>query len=213
MRSSTACKPSSSVAPWTKPPLTPPPASHIEKPRLWWSRPLAPSEVGRAAELAAPDDQRLVEQAAGLQVRQQRGDRTVALLGMVAVLGDVGVVVPGLVVAVIDLDDPDAALDQAAGDQAGVGELAVAVRLARRFGFAGEVERLARLELHAEGHLQRRDAGLERLVVGRALPGDLGSALEQVELLALVGARQMAVAYVANDPVGVDDLLWIWVPW
>src|SRR6266853_1979023 len=29
-----------SVAPTTRPPLTPPPAIHIVKPRLWWSRPL-----------------------------------------------------------------------------------------------------------------------------------------------------------------------------
>ena len=55
---------------------------------------------------------------------EQRGDRPVALLGVVAVAVDVGVVVPGLVVAVVDLHDPHAPLDQPAGDQAGVGELA-----------------------------------------------------------------------------------------
>ena len=39
----------------------------------------------RPAELAAPDDQRLVEQAAGLQVLQQAGDRLVDGAGVVLV--------------------------------------------------------------------------------------------------------------------------------
>ena len=68
---------------------------------------------------------------------EQRGDRPVALLGVVAVVGDVGVVVPGLAVAVVDLRHAHAALDQPAGDQAGVGELALAVQLARRGRLAG----------------------------------------------------------------------------
>ena len=38
---------------------------------------VAPSANGRAAELAGPDDQRVLQQAALLQVREQRGDRLV----------------------------------------------------------------------------------------------------------------------------------------
>ena len=53
----------------------------------------------------------------------------IALLGVVAVVGDVAVVVPGLAVAVVDLHHAHAALHQPAGEQAGVGELAVAVQL------------------------------------------------------------------------------------
>ena len=41
--------------------------------------------VDRAAELAAPDDQRVVEQAALLQVVDQRGGR---LVGVLALAGD-----------------------------------------------------------------------------------------------------------------------------
>ena len=67
----------------------------------------------RAAKLAAPDHQRVVEQAAGLEVAQKRGDGPVALAGMGAVVEDVAVIVPGLVVPVVDLDDANAALDQA----------------------------------------------------------------------------------------------------
>ena len=40
----------------------------------------------RAAELAAPDDQRLVEQAALLEVREQAGDRPVGLAAQLAVV-------------------------------------------------------------------------------------------------------------------------------
>ena len=39
---------------------------------MWWSRPVALGHR-RAAELAAPDDQRVVEHAALLQVLDQRG--------------------------------------------------------------------------------------------------------------------------------------------
>src|SRR5262249_30076713 len=42
---------------------------------------------GRAAELAAPDDQRVVEHPALFQVLEEGGDRLVALPGEVAVVG------------------------------------------------------------------------------------------------------------------------------
>ena len=71
----------------------------------------------RAAELAAPDDQRVVEHAALLQVLDQR--RRAAWSTSLAVpamsLLDVAVVVP---VAVVELDEPHAALGQPAGQQA-----------------------------------------------------------------------------------------------
>ena len=55
------------------PGLTPPPASHMVKASMWWSRPTVSRDLAhrRAAELAAPDDQRVVEQAALLQVLDQ----------------------------------------------------------------------------------------------------------------------------------------------
>ena len=59
----------------------PPPASHIVKPRLWWSRPLPAFGFRRAAELAAPEHERGVEQAAALQVLEQAGDGLVGLGG------------------------------------------------------------------------------------------------------------------------------------
>ena len=80
-----------------------------------------------AAELAAPDDQRLVEQAAALQVLDQAGDRLVGVAGVLGVVGDqVGVGVPVVVVvgaAGIDLDEAHAALDQPPRDQAFAAEV------------------------------------------------------------------------------------------
>ena len=95
--------------------------------------------------------------------------------GVVAMVGDVLVVVPGLVVAVVDLHHAHAALDQPPRQQAGVGELALAVQLARGGRFAADVERLLRLALHAVGHLQRRDAGFELLVAPALFAGAAGS--------------------------------------
>ena len=102
-------------APWVMPPLMPPPAIQIEKPLMWWSRPL-PWAIGRAAELAAPDHQRVVEHAALFQVLDQRGRSLVDLRGgSLDVLLDRAVMVP---VAMVELDEPHAALGQAAGQQA-----------------------------------------------------------------------------------------------
>ena len=105
-----------------------------------WSRPLAALRRRRAAELAGPDDQRLVEQAAGLEILQQRGDRLVDLARLAQRAGvRVVVVVPVLAVAAAgdDLHETHAALDQPAGDQAARAEVArdvvvEAVELSRR---------------------------------------------------------------------------------
>src|SRR5262249_58829212 len=75
-----------------------------------------------AAELAAPDDQSLVQQPAPLQVPEQAGDRPVDGPGVVLVAGlEVAVLVPAVGpddARAEDLDEPHAPLDQAPGDQA-----------------------------------------------------------------------------------------------
>ena len=99
------------------------------------------------AELAAPDDQRLVEQAALLQVLEQAGDRLVGVAGVLGVvLDDVAVGVPVVVVvgaAGVELDEAHAALDQPAGQQALAAEvvgllLVDAVELLRLLGLLVE---------------------------------------------------------------------------
>ena len=72
---------------------------------------------GHAAEFAAPDDQRAVEQAALLEVGQQAGDRHVGFLAAGSVVfGEAAVGVPFVVA--VNLHEPHAALDHAAGEQA-----------------------------------------------------------------------------------------------
>ena len=85
--SSTTFQPISSVLPMIWPPLMPPPAIQRVKANGWWSRPVTSVTAAavlaqrRAAELAQPDDQRRVEQAALLEVLEQGGDRLVGHAG------------------------------------------------------------------------------------------------------------------------------------
>ena len=76
--------------------------------------------VDRPAEFPAPDDERLVEQAALLEVLDQT---PAGLIDILALAGhptrNVGVMVP---VVVIDLNEPYSAFDHPPGLQGGVGE-------------------------------------------------------------------------------------------
>ena len=134
--------------------------------------PRALGVLGRrlAPELAAPHHQRLVEQAALLEVLQQPRDRLVgAARVVVVVLLEVAVRVPvGVVVrpARIDLHEPHASLDQPPREQALAAELlgarvvdAVELLGARTLGI--DIDRLGRGALHAVGELVALDAALE----------------------------------------------------
>ena len=124
----------------------------------------APLRIDRAAELAAPDDQRLVEQAARLQVLYQAVAGLVdvaALVGQAA--GDVGVRVP---VVVVDLHEPHAALDHPPGQQRPCWRTCPACALPRRraakvdSGSLAEVGQLRHARLHAEGQFVLLRSGL-----------------------------------------------------
>ena len=79
---------------------------------------------GRAAELGGPDDDRLIEQAALLQVAQQARDRLVDFGAELASGSSSGRCARPrrCPAAVIDLHEPDAALDKPAGGEATVGQ-------------------------------------------------------------------------------------------
>ena len=126
----------------------------------------------RPAELAAPDDQGLVEHAALLEVLDQGGGAAVDLGGGPAdVALEVAVVVP---VAVIELDEPDAALGQAAGQQAVRGEGAVAplgaVEVEDVLRLVRDVHQLGDARLHPEGRLVGADPGGDLGVVDDLAP-------------------------------------------
>ena len=123
------------------------------------------------AELAAPDDQRALEQAPPLQVVEQAGDRLVGSAAHGGVVGlDVVVGVPAVDVARVELDEPDAALDQPPGQQAAGAELGrppvvQAVEPLGLVGLARQVDGLGGRALHPEGQLVGLDPGLELGVV------------------------------------------------
>ena len=108
---------------WT-PPLMPPPASQIGKAVHVVIAAVAALAHRRAAEFAGPDDERVLEHAALLEVGDEGHAGAVDFLGLEldAVL-HAAVVVP---VLVVELDEAHAALGQPAGEQAVRGERSVA---------------------------------------------------------------------------------------
>ena len=104
----------------------------------------------RATELAAPDDEGVVEEAALFEIAHQGGAR---FLGVVTVLleslGQLVVLIPA---AMKELDDTDAALEKSAR-VAGVAWLAMIldpVHFEHGLGFVGKVHEFGRAGLHAK---------------------------------------------------------------
>ena len=120
-----------------------------------------PLKVRRAAELAAPDDERVVEQAEALQVADQRGTRGVGVLALNLELRvQVAVLVPA---GVEELHETRAALDEAAGHEAVVREAPLpphvrAVHLQHLRRLLAEVSEFRHARLHPVGHLVLGDA-------------------------------------------------------
>ena len=193
------------------PPLTPPPASHIVKPWGLWSRPSPPCARRRAAELAAPHHQRVVEQAACFRSRQQPRDRLIHLAGVVRdgrletiVLVPAARRPPTLIVTTRQRHGND----QPAGDEAhgpilaraspktSTGALRAAALAFRPMPYSSSVFANSRLtssasgrcNLHAEGQLSRGNARCQ-VVPAFTLPGvDLVELTQQVELPACCSA-------------------------
>ena len=121
---------------------------------------------GRAAELAAPDHQHLVEEPALLEVRQKSGNGLVPFRGELAVMSnDVLVVVPRLTRATPYLNESHPALEQAASDQELPRLRARPVQSTNRFGLAADIKGFGGLALHAVSQLERLDPRLERRIV------------------------------------------------
>ena len=137
------------------------------------------------AELAAPDDQRRVEQAAllagrsaapaiGCRSRRRSRRWLSAMLVWPSQLRSFSIA------AGVDLHEAHAALDQPAGDQALLGEVRAlrvveAVELLRSAAVSRvDVERLGGGHLHAVGQLEALDAGRQVRPRRRAVPGAAG---------------------------------------
>ena len=152
----------------------------------------------RAAEFAAPEHERVVEQPALLQVLapgRRRPDRC-PCSSCVRSFVEIAVLVPDFVE---QLHEAHAALDQSPGQQAIVGERRLArlgaVHVENVLRLLGEVHQLRGAGLHAIGHLERVDAR-----------GDFGIA-DHVETLAVeLGSMASSESRwtLASTPRGLD---------
>ena len=155
--------------------------------------------VDGAAELAGPEHQRVVEQAALLEVGDERRLRAVHRGGLLRDLaGEVPVLVPA---AHVELDEPHVALGQAARQQAVGGEAAGlvdvgAVHLERGGALGAEVGEFRHRHLHAVRHLVLRDAGA-RLGV---------QALGELLLVEAGHQVEHAAPVLAGDAVGIAQV-------
>src|SRR5262245_39937915 len=118
------------------------------------------------SHLAAPVDNRGIEQSARLEVLDEGGGRPVHVAARIRQRGaDAAVMVPELI-AGANLDEANAALDQPSGNQAARAELSGgrvvnAVEPLGGDSFAGDVESLAGGDLHARGKFVAGNAGVE----------------------------------------------------
>src|SRR6516225_12408472 len=132
---------------------------------LWMMIPPIALRTGRPAELRSPNDQRVLQHAAPLEVLEQSSNGIVYLIGKgFMVFLDPGVRVPGAAATatVENLYEPDASLHQPAGHQAQLAERACgllieAVKLACCLAFLFQLQGFGDGCLHAEGQFIRFD--------------------------------------------------------
>ncbi len=144
--------------------------------------------VGSAAKLAAPDDERTLQQAALFEVGDERSDGLVHAAHEIAMGAlDIVVAIPR---AIVELHEAHAFLDELAGKEAFAAKgvrrvVADAVEFLGLRVFLGKVERFGHLHLHAKGEFVVVHARGEFVVAGmlRGVRGvDLG---EQVKIAML----------------------------
>ncbi len=118
-----------------------------------------------AAEFAAPDDERVFEHAALLEVLEQRADRLIDVgrPGCAGCPSTIGVMVPA---AGPDLHEAHAALHEAARHEHAARGFGIAVHVADVLRLLVDVEGVGRLGLHFEGELEGLDARFEHCLAG-----------------------------------------------
>ncbi len=165
---------------------------------------------GRGApEFAAPEDEGIFEEAAGLEVGEETGDGFVdfgCVLGVALV--EIAMLVPlDVGIAVGDLDETDAALQETAGHEA----LAAKVfrdRVVDPVEFLGggrfflDLLGFGHGGLHPEGQFEVGELGVERGMITGCRVEPLVHPTEEVELLPLRGRGDPVVADVADLGLG-----------
>ena len=155
--------------------------------------------VRGATELAAPDDEGVVEHAALFEVLDQRSRGLVDISGHLGqLILQAAMVIP---VAVVELDEAHTFLGETTGEQgiAGEGARSIYFRTVTfhdRLTFAREVHEFRDTGLHAVGHLSLADAR-----------GDLGVARGgEVESVKFVRAFEEGLALLAREAFGVAQI-------
>ena len=116
----------------------------------------------------------------------------------------IAVSIPGLSVAVVNLDEADAAFGESASEEAAVGEVSFSVEFACGSGFLLEVEGIGGGELHAEGGFHGFDAGLELVIATGAFDLVAIEASHEFELGSLCGAIGGGIAEEGDKSIGSD---------
>ena len=155
---------------------------------------------GRSAELSTPDDERIFEHPALLQVLQERADRLIALLREAAMIFlDVIMAVPWLARPVPDLHEPHATLDEAPRDEHLPALHAGAVEIADVLGLAANIECVRRIHLHAIRQFEGLHAGFELRVVLTAILVLVIEVLEKIKLSALLLGSDIRVPNILDQ--------------
>src|SRR2546425_1616159 len=148
-----------------------------------------------AAKLSSPDDQRLIEQAAPLQVFDERSGCLVGQLTLGSdAFDDLGVMVPGFMKK---LHEAHASLNKTARQQTVIRVRGFAglraVHIERLFRLFGNIGQLRRALLHAISHLESVDAGGGLLVRGES----------HVMLIYLLKSVESLALHLASDAARV----------
>ena len=158
---------------------------------------------GSASEFAAPEDEGVIEESALFEVREESGDG--AIDGVAEVASGIVVItvcVPWLSVAIVDLDEANAAFSESAGEQAAVGEVSLSVEFAGGFGFLLQVKGVGGGELHSEGGFHGLNAGFELAVFAGAFDVASIEAVHQFKLCGLGDAVAGEIAKEGDEFVG-----------
>jgi predicted amidohydrolase len=185
---------------------TPPPASSIEKPVWWWSRPAWPFCLGLGRRACGrtrrPRHQRVFQQAALLQIGQQRRGGAVAVGAQLAVPSSLfwACVSQGclLLFDVVDLHEPHAALASRRASRH-FGRSWSAVHRADGLRLAADVERLGWPRAAWRRPVPWRGSALQRVVLAAPLGVQAVELGQQIELLAARrgerGWRRLATSF------------------
>ena len=160
----------------------------------------------RAAKLATPNNQCVIKQAALLQITDQRSNRPVDVRRQFAgrrVM--VRVRVPGLAVAIINLNKAHSTLHQTAGHEAAIGEMALAIHLTDTLRLQVHIKGIRRRRLHSESRFHRLNPAIERDIRTTARREMLGiQRLHEIELLALIHLGHALIVEPRNHLLGVE---------